>query len=75
MMKFMPLMFMVFYYSYLRAHSRSYSTVNALFQIGQQLVINKMKDAPEACATTPSGGRNVKNVTDRSGSRTKGAES
>jgi YidC/Oxa1 family membrane protein insertase len=49
MMKFMPLMFMVFCYTYSCALS-IYSTVNGLFTIGQQLAINRMKDAPDAPA-------------------------
>ena len=63
MMKFMPLLFMVIYYSYSCALS-IYSTANGLFTIGQQLVINRMKDAPEPAASAPGkSGRSVKNVT------------
>ena len=63
MMKFMPLMFMIFYYSYSCALAL-YSTANGLFTIGQQLVINRMKDAPVTEAVVPpKGGRGVKNVT------------
>ena len=66
MMKFMPYIFIIFCYSFSCALSL-YSFVNGLFTIGQQLVINKMKDpvgtAP-AIATSP-GGKPVKNVTPR----------
>ena len=57
MMKFMPLIFMIFYYNYSCALSL-YSTANGLFTIGQQLVINRMKDVEE-----PEVSKGVKNVT------------
>jgi len=59
MMKFMPLIFMFVCYSYSCALSL-YSTVNALFTIAQQLVINRMKD-PDPVVQV--GGKGVKNVT------------
>jgi YidC/Oxa1 family membrane protein insertase len=65
MMKFMPYMFAIFCYNLSCALSL-YSTVNGIFTIGQQLIINRMKD-PEPVATTASAssdfGRKVKNVT------------
>jgi YidC/Oxa1 family membrane protein insertase len=51
---------MVFCYNYSCALSL-YSTVNGLFTIGQQLVINRMKDEPIAAA--PIAGKPTKNVT------------
>ena len=62
MMKFMPLMFLLFYYSWSCALSL-YSTVNGLFMIGQQLVINRMKDTGDPADAQPS--KPVKNVTPR----------
>jgi len=59
MMKLMPLIFMFFCYSYSCALSL-YSTVNALFTIVQQLVINRMHEAEPVVATT---GKGLKNVT------------
>ncbi len=64
MMKFMPLLFTFFCYGYSCALSL-YMTINGLFTIGQQLVINRMKDpATDAVPATAgaSGGR-LKNVT------------
>ena len=41
-----------------------YSTTNGLFTIGQQLLINRMKDEEEpATPAAPTGGKPVKNVT------------
>jgi YidC/Oxa1 family membrane protein insertase len=69
MMKFMPYMFTLFCYNFSCALSL-YSFVNGLFTIGQQLVINKMKDEPgpaspsAAAATTASAWKKgTKNVT------------
>jgi YidC/Oxa1 family membrane protein insertase len=56
MMKFMPVLFTLFCYNFSCALAL-YSTVNGLFTIGQQLVINRMKDEPAA----PAAG--MKNVT------------
>jgi YidC/Oxa1 family membrane protein insertase len=61
-MKFMPIMFMIFCYGYSCALSL-YSTTNGLFTIVQQLFINRMKDEEPASAKTGPGGRPVKNVT------------
>ena len=64
MMQFMPIIFTLFCYTFSCALSL-YSTVNGLFTIIQQLVINRMKD-PEpvvAVATVSPGGKPVKNVT------------
>ncbi|MBI5768451.1 MAG: membrane protein insertase YidC [Verrucomicrobia bacterium] len=63
MMKVMPYVFTLFCYSFSCALSL-YSFVNGLFTIGQQLVINKMKDPGEAPAVAVGpGGKIVKNVT------------
>jgi YidC/Oxa1 family membrane protein insertase len=68
MMKFMPLMLLWIYYGFSCALSL-YSTVNALFTIGQQLVVNRMKDPELDLSETavPAGrspsGRPMKNVT------------
>ena len=63
MMKFMPYVFTLFCYSFSCALSL-YSFINGLFTIGQQLVINRMKDPEEAApVTTAPGGRPIKNVT------------
>jgi len=61
-MKFMPLMFLLFYYSWSCALSL-YSTVNGLFMIGQQLVINRGKDTGDPADARPA--KPVKNVTPR----------
>ncbi|MBI5380486.1 MAG: membrane protein insertase YidC [Opitutae bacterium] len=63
MFKFMPYIFALMCYSFSCALSL-YSTINGIFTIGQQLVINRMKDADDAPAAEPiRGGRPVKNVT------------
>ena len=63
MMKFMPYVFALFCYTFSCALAL-YSTINGIFTIGQQLVINRMKDpAPVAVAATPSGGKAMTNVT------------
>ena len=61
-MKFMPIMFLLFYYSWSCALSL-YSTVNGLFMIGQQLVINRGKDTGDPADARPA--KPVKNVTPR----------
>ncbi len=70
MFKFMPYIFMIFCYNFSCALSL-YSTVNGLFTIGQQLVINRMKDdAPIPATPAPKGGkggRGMKNVTPKKG--------
>jgi len=54
MMKFMPIVFTLFCYSFSCALAL-YSTINGLFTIGQQLVINRMKDnETDLVAGTPS---------------------
>jgi len=58
MMKFMPLVFMFIYYGYSCSLSL-YSSVNGLFTIAQQLVINRKKDDGDpasAGAALPAGG-------------------
>lgn len=62
MMKFMPYIFILFCYSFSCALSL-YSFVNGLFTIGQQLVINRMKDPEEKPAVAGPGGKVIKNVT------------
>jgi YidC/Oxa1 family membrane protein insertase len=64
MMQFMPIIFTLFCYTFSCALSL-YSTVNGLFTIIQQLVINKMKDpeAAPAAVTASPGAKPVKNVT------------
>ena len=60
MLKFMPYLFILFCYSFSCALAL-YSTINGLFTIGQQLVINRMKDDGDPATTTASDG--LKNVT------------
>jgi YidC/Oxa1 family membrane protein insertase len=64
MMKFMPYVFTLFCYNFSCALAL-YSTINGVFTIGQQLVINRMKDPEELPAAKPahSGGKPIKNVT------------
>lgn len=69
MMKFMPYVMILFCYSFSCALAL-YSTINGIFTIGQQLVINRMKDDPgpvgagTAAATTATAfAKPVKNVT------------
>lgn len=60
MMKIMPWMFALFCYNFASALAL-YSTVNALFSIGQQIFINKMPEPQLPGASVPAGG--MKNVT------------
>jgi len=61
--KFMPWMFTLFCYNFSCALAL-YSTVNGLFTIGQQLIINRMKDPVDVAPVAPtSGKKRVKNVT------------
>jgi len=60
-MKFMPYVFTLFCYSFSCALSL-YSFINGLFTIGQQLVINRMKDPVEPLPKVPAG-KPMKNVT------------
>ena len=60
MMKFMPIMMIFFFYSYASALSL-YSTINGLFTIGQQMVINRMPEPHMPNIPAPAGG--MKNVT------------
>ncbi len=62
MMKFMPVVFMIFCYNFSCALSL-YSTINGLFTIGQQLIINRMKDDGDPVPAMPTGGKGIKNVT------------
>ena len=70
MLKFMPWIFILFCYSFSCALAL-YSTINGLFTIGQQLIINRLKD--EGDVASPGGiamedmaalaGKPMKNVT------------
>jgi YidC/Oxa1 family membrane protein insertase len=51
MLKFMPWIFILFCYSFSCALAL-YSTINGLFTIAQQLVINRMKDAGDIASPT-----------------------
>jgi YidC/Oxa1 family membrane protein insertase len=65
MMKFMPYIFALFCYGFSCALAL-YSTVNGIFTIGQQMVINRMKDDPTpvgATTTASPSGKAMKNVT------------
>jgi YidC/Oxa1 family membrane protein insertase len=64
MMKFMPIMFVVFYYSWPCAIS-IYSMVNGLFTICQQLMVNRIPDTADTAPIRP--GKATKNVTPRKG--------
>ena len=59
MMKMMPIMMILFFYNFASALAL-YSTVNAVFTIIQQMIINRMPD-PEAAGVTGADG--LKNVT------------
>lgn len=71
MMKFMPVVFIIFCYNFSCALAL-YSTINGLFTIGQQLVINRMRDDGDP-ATTPAAksptGKPIKNVTPPKGGK------
>ena len=64
MFKFMPYMFIIFCYRYPCALAL-YWTVGNIFTIGQQLIINRMKDTADTSVPTEPlrGGRPAKNVT------------
>ncbi|MEY4938921.1 MAG: hypothetical protein RIQ93_656 [Verrucomicrobiota bacterium] len=62
MMQFMPFVFTLFCYRFSCALSL-YSFINGLFTIGQQLVINRMKDPVEAPEPVRPTGKALKNVT------------
>jgi YidC/Oxa1 family membrane protein insertase len=62
MMRFMPLMYVAICYNYSCALSL-YSTVNSLFTIGQQILINRMKDDGDPTHAPAAGGKPIKNVT------------
>ena len=64
MMRYMPLMFIAFYYKWACALSL-YSTVNGLFTIGQQLLVNRTKDTEDPGPS--KSGKPVRNVTPRKG--------
>lgn len=62
MMKFMPVVFTLFCYNFSCALAL-YSTVNGIFTIGQQMVVNRAKDPVETPPTPAPGGKPVKNIT------------
>lgn len=67
MMKFMPIVFMLFCYNF-AAGLALYSTVNGVFTIAQQMAVNKFtKDEPVVAPAITSSGkaRRTKNVTPR----------
>jgi YidC/Oxa1 family membrane protein insertase len=65
MMKIMPVVFTFICYNFSCALSL-YSTINGLFTIAQQILVNKyMKDDSPAAVTVGPGGKPVKNVTPR----------
>ena len=65
-MKFIPLVYIIFCYNFSCALAL-YMTVNGMFTIGQQLVVNRMRDtgdpAAAAAATAGRGRKPMKNVT------------
>jgi len=70
MFKFMPIIFVLFCYNFSCALSL-YSTINGLFTIMQQLIINRTKDEAvtspggSAATTASTMGKAIKNVTPR----------
>lgn len=62
MMKFMPLFYVFICYSFSCALSL-YSTINGLFTIGQQLVVNRMRDPDMIAAGAMEMAKPLKNVT------------
>ena len=63
MMQFMPYVFTLFCYGFSCALAL-YSTVNGIFTIVQQIIVNRMKEPEEApAAVAAPGGRPIKNVT------------
>jgi YidC/Oxa1 family membrane protein insertase len=63
-MKFMPVMFVLFYYNWAAAIAL-YSTVNGAYTIGQQLIVNRMRDTEDTVPVKT--GKPTKNVTPRKG--------
>jgi YidC/Oxa1 family membrane protein insertase len=62
MMRFMPLMYAALFYNYSCALAL-YSTLNSLFTIFQQILINRMKDDGDPTHAPAAGGKPIKNVT------------
>ncbi len=62
MMKAMPIIFTLFCYNFSCALAL-YSTINGVFTIGQQLIVNRMKDKDPVPAAPAAGKRPMKNVT------------
>ncbi len=58
MMKLMPVMMILFFYNFASALAL-YSTVNAVFTIIQQMIINRLPDPVAATATNTDGLKNV----------------
>jgi YidC/Oxa1 family membrane protein insertase len=58
MMKFMPLIFVAFCYNF-GSGLALYWTVSNLYTIGQQLVINRMKDPEPEAPASAAGPKNV----------------
>jgi YidC/Oxa1 family membrane protein insertase len=58
MMKFMPLMFVFFCYSF-GSGLALYWTISNAFTIGQQLIINRMPDHDPLAPATTGGEKNV----------------
>jgi YidC/Oxa1 family membrane protein insertase len=65
MMKFMPYLFTAICYNSYACSLAIYSTANGIFTIGQQMVINRMKDDGDPATHPGPGGRPTKNVTPR----------
>lgn len=65
-MKIMPWMFTLFCYNFAAALAL-YSTINGVFTIVQQLLVNKYSsdDAPPAAVPARAGGKGIKNITPR----------
>jgi YidC/Oxa1 family membrane protein insertase len=63
-MKFMPIIFVALYYNWPAAIAL-YSTVNGAYTIGQQLIVNRMRDTGDTVPVRT--GKPTKNVTPRKG--------
>jgi YidC/Oxa1 family membrane protein insertase len=63
-MKFMPIIFVALYYNWPAAIAL-YSTVNGAYTIGQQLIVNRMRDTADTVPVRT--GKPTKNVTPRKG--------
>ena len=64
MMKWVMPLIMLFIYYFFSCALSLYSTVNGVFMVAQQLIINRLRDTGDPMdAAAPSGGRPMKNVT------------